>query len=207
MTDPFSNLDPAKQQKIINASLQEFAEHGFEQASTNRIVKEAGIGKGMLFYYFNSKQELFYYLVEYGMEYIIQNYLSKIDEQEADFIERYRKTAQIKMEAHSENPHIFHFMGSLFLDQGLKLPKKLEAKLIELRRIGNEKLYDHFDHSLFREDIEIEKIFKMIHWIMDGYEKEIISQLQGKKLANIDFAPLWEEFDQYLDALKKSFYK
>ena len=53
--EKFNSLDEEKRQKILDAALMEFAEHGYEKASTNRIVKEAGIGKGMLFYYFKSK--------------------------------------------------------------------------------------------------------------------------------------------------------
>ncbi|MGK7378723.1 TetR/AcrR family transcriptional regulator [Planococcus sp. 1R117A] len=56
--EKFKNLENKKKQTILNAALQEFAENGYQQASTNRIVKNAGIGKGMLFYYLESKRQL-----------------------------------------------------------------------------------------------------------------------------------------------------
>ncbi|NQD68578.1 TetR family transcriptional regulator, partial [Bacillus haikouensis] len=37
------NID--KQERIINAAMQEFVKAGFEKASTNEIVKEAQISK------------------------------------------------------------------------------------------------------------------------------------------------------------------
>nr|WP_316047273.1 helix-turn-helix domain-containing protein [Planococcus glaciei] len=40
--EKFINLDDKKKQKILDAALQEFAEHGYQQASTNRIVKKSG---------------------------------------------------------------------------------------------------------------------------------------------------------------------
>lgn len=73
----FESLEESKQHKIRQAALEEFAAHGYEKASTNRIVKAAGIGKGMLFYYFTSKQELYEYLVKYSLEFIQSQYLIK----------------------------------------------------------------------------------------------------------------------------------
>jgi hypothetical protein len=45
----FFNLPKEKQQQIVQASLREFAEHGYDLASTNRIVEEAKISKGVVF--------------------------------------------------------------------------------------------------------------------------------------------------------------
>ena len=42
ITKTFKNVDPDKQLLVLNAALKEFTEKGFEQASTNQIVKECG---------------------------------------------------------------------------------------------------------------------------------------------------------------------
>ncbi|GAB2497270.1 hypothetical protein GCM10008929_17930 [Alkalibacterium psychrotolerans] len=64
MDEAFLSLDKEKQDRILDAAFQEFAEKGYEQASTNQIAKAAGIGKGTLFYYFKNKQNLFYDLID-----------------------------------------------------------------------------------------------------------------------------------------------
>ena len=48
----FEGLSEEKQARIINGALEEFTKNGFEKASTNVIVKNAGISKGALFKYF-----------------------------------------------------------------------------------------------------------------------------------------------------------
>ncbi|MER2064628.1 MAG: helix-turn-helix domain-containing protein, partial [Alkalibacterium sp.] len=63
MDAAFLSLDKSKQEKILNAAFQEFSDKGYQQASTNRIAKQAGIGKGTLFYYFGNKEKLFQYLI------------------------------------------------------------------------------------------------------------------------------------------------
>ncbi len=55
----FDNLEPQKRGRVLNESLREFAEHGYHQASMNRIVARLGIAKGSLFQYFGSKEGLF----------------------------------------------------------------------------------------------------------------------------------------------------
>lgn len=207
ITDTFTNLDSEKQQRIINAALMEFAEQGYEKASTNRIVKEAGIGKGMLFYYFKSKQELYLFLLNYSMEFINSEYLTRIDDGERDFIERYKQAGYLKFEATQKNLHVFNFLGSFVVNKSMKLPEKIEKQYLELRTLGYSKIYSNIDTSLFREDVEPERIYKFIRWTMEGYERELLQRLEGENLTSYDYTPLWDEFYGYLDDLKKVFYK
>ena len=44
--DTFFNLSEEKSTLIEDAALNEFAEHGFDNASINRIVEKADIAKG-----------------------------------------------------------------------------------------------------------------------------------------------------------------
>ncbi|MRR31852.1 TetR/AcrR family transcriptional regulator [bacterium] len=45
----FFNLPPEKREKIIDAAVEEFAQNGLENASTNRIVENSGISKGSFY--------------------------------------------------------------------------------------------------------------------------------------------------------------
>lgn len=58
MNDKFWDLKKAKQDKMINGALKIFARNGFRHASTDEIVAEASISKGLLFHYFYSKAGL-----------------------------------------------------------------------------------------------------------------------------------------------------
>lgn len=46
-------------ERILKASIEEFAEKGYAAASTNSIAKKAKVAKGLLFYYFKSKENLY----------------------------------------------------------------------------------------------------------------------------------------------------
>jgi AcrR family transcriptional regulator len=64
----FHKLPPEQQQGILRAALGEFAAHGFNGASLNRIIDAAGISKGSMYYYFDGKEDLYAYVarVELG---------------------------------------------------------------------------------------------------------------------------------------------
>ncbi|SFS19993.1 TetR/AcrR family transcriptional regulator [Yoonia litorea] len=49
----------ARPSEIIDAGIDEFAEHGFERARLDRIAKAAGIAKGTIYLYYESKEALF----------------------------------------------------------------------------------------------------------------------------------------------------
>ena len=60
----FLNLPEEKRETIMNAAVEEFAEYGLENASTNRIVKNSGIAKGSFYQYFDDKQDVFMHLLD-----------------------------------------------------------------------------------------------------------------------------------------------
>jgi len=193
--------------KILNAAFEEFSDYGYKLASTNRIVKKAGTGKGMLYYYFNSKKGLFEYLVDYAIKFVVNEYLSKIDENESNFIDKFKFESEIKMSAYKKNPYVFNFLGTLYLNKEVELPIDLEKRLLEVNTLGYTKIYKNIDTSLFREDINPDKMLKYIRYSIDGYEKELMNHLKTQKLSSIDVETLLVEFNIYLADLKIIYYK
>ena len=57
-----------KQTDIIKASIRVFSEHGFDGAKMESIAKEAGIGKGTIYEYFESKERLYEEILKFSVE-------------------------------------------------------------------------------------------------------------------------------------------
>lgn len=64
----FAKLPPAQQQAILRTALDEFAAHGFHDASLNRVIEAAGISKGSMYYYFDGKEDLFAHVARVEFE-------------------------------------------------------------------------------------------------------------------------------------------
>jgi AcrR family transcriptional regulator len=55
----FAKVAPERQKAILTAAIEEFAAHGFDGASYNRIIGKAGLSKGAMYYYFDDKRDLY----------------------------------------------------------------------------------------------------------------------------------------------------
>jgi AcrR family transcriptional regulator len=64
MFSKFLSLDREKQDRILNAAIKEFALKGYKNASTNEIVREAEISKGLLFIISRTRRSCFcFYMI------------------------------------------------------------------------------------------------------------------------------------------------
>ena len=68
----FENLEPDKQQRLIDSAAEEFAAKGYDAASLNRILELAGMSKSSLYYYFDDKADLFTTLVDRSLAYLFR---------------------------------------------------------------------------------------------------------------------------------------
>lgn len=64
----FHKLAQEKRERLLDIAAQEFATHGFEDASVNRILEHAQMSKGAAYYYFEDKVDLFFTVVQYCNE-------------------------------------------------------------------------------------------------------------------------------------------
>ncbi|MGB7337552.1 MAG: TetR/AcrR family transcriptional regulator [Phototrophicaceae bacterium] len=67
----FKKLDAKRRDTIMEAAAKIFAENGYQGASINQILQQAGLSKGVAYYYFEDKADLFATTIEF--------YLSQID--------------------------------------------------------------------------------------------------------------------------------
>ena len=63
----FENLNAERQRRLFDSAAQEFAAHGYDGASLNRILEKSGMSKSSLYYYFDDKADLFTTLIERSM--------------------------------------------------------------------------------------------------------------------------------------------
>ncbi|NNE56120.1 MAG: TetR/AcrR family transcriptional regulator, partial [Flavobacteriales bacterium] len=54
----YEEIRQSRRQEILEAALIVFAESSYHAASVSQIAKKAGISKGLMYNYFNSKEEL-----------------------------------------------------------------------------------------------------------------------------------------------------
>src|SRR5262245_40426760 len=207
MNSKFLSLEPAKRAPIVNASLKEFARKGFDDASTNEIVKQAGISKGLLFHYFNTKKELFLFLFDYSVEILKTEYLASLNTDERDIFARYRQAALLKVDIIHKHPYVFDFIGVAASTESEQVNEELETRKKHLRALSLAKLFENIDVSKFSSDIDVKRAVNIIAWVMEGYEKQAQKDLQGMPLSRVDYDAFLADFDAYIEMLKNCLYQ
>lgn len=67
VSETYLRLDAAKQQRILDALLQEFSAHSLATAQVARIVQAAGIARGAFYKYFDDLTDAYGYLFKQVM--------------------------------------------------------------------------------------------------------------------------------------------
>ncbi len=207
MFTKFLNLKPEKQERILNAAIREFAQKGFKNASTDEIVKEANISKGALFYYFNSKKDLFLFLYDHFIEIFIKEFFGKIDLNEKNILKRWRQIALVKIELINKYPEVFDFMLVANMEDSEEIKRDLECRNKEVLTSSYEKLFKDIDTSKFKEDIDIKRAIDIIIWTMEGFSDREQEKIKSLSLDQIYYDNVLQEMNVYIKLLKTSFYK
>ncbi|MCM1254291.1 MAG: TetR/AcrR family transcriptional regulator [Clostridium sp.] len=202
MNEKFFDLKKEKQDRMINASLKLFALNGYKHASTDDIVTEAGISKGLLFHYFGSKLGLYTFLYDYSVRFMKLELTRGVLESNhsSDYFEIRKQIEFAKMQVLKNYPYM-----QQFLDRS-KSENVSEALLaIEEQRSVLPEVYASImaqaDTSLFMEKVDINKLDAMLDYTTKG--------LMTEHFQNASFHPemLYEETVSYLMMMKEITYK
>lgn len=89
-SNTFLRLNTDKKKKLIDASFKEFSLNNFNDASINRIIKEAGISRGSFYMYFEDKKDLYFYLLEQYLEVLINNMKNDLIKNKGDLFKMFQ---------------------------------------------------------------------------------------------------------------------
>jgi AcrR family transcriptional regulator len=116
----FFNLPEEKRGKIFNAAVEEFAEYGLENASTNRIVKNSGIAKGSFYQYFEDKQDVFMHMINVIEHKEMEFFKDKHPPSDnMDTFQYFRWLIKVGMEFGFAHPRLVQAAWRVLLGEGL----------------------------------------------------------------------------------------
>lgn len=200
------NTNDPKIQRIINAALQEFSSRGYDEASTNRIAKTAGISKALMFHYVKSKEDLFLFLLNYCRKTIDNDYLKKMDLQEKDLFKRLLQSYSLQIELMKRNPWIFDFTNLSLATKSETINQKLAEMAAQEQLVCAEELFRSIDSAKFRTGLNVERCKQLILWGNIGFTNEILEELKHTDYEQIDYQAISDRLSQYLEDLQMVFY-
>lgn len=127
----FENLPDEKRERVLSEATREFADHGYHQASVNRIVSRLGIAKGSLFKYFGNKEGLFRYLFGHAVAEFKAPLKAIRDNDSGDFFERIEQSFLASGAFIDAHPHIYRIYLKMLFNENFPLR---ETFLGEIRK-------------------------------------------------------------------------
>lgn len=199
MNSKFFDLSKEKQDRMINAALKVFALNGYRHASTDDIVREAGISKGLLFHYFQNKIGVYDFVYDYSVRYMKLE-LSMIPKTETDLFELFRYAEEAHMRATKEYPYMKLFMDRTRSEDVSEALLYTEKKKEAMEAVYDD-LYSRADYAAFPVGVDGEKVRSMLEYTITG--------IMTERFLNASFQPemLYEEICGYLDMMKRIFQK
>lgn len=201
------NTEPKKRDVILNAALKEFSLKGFDNASTNVIAKEAGISKGLMFHYINSKKDLFLFLYDYCADRINKEYIDLMNFNEKDIFKRLRKSYILQIELLKQHPWIFDFIMMSDMTNSEEINKKLEERVNKKLSQCQKQMFEIVDETKFRSGLNLERCKQIIFWTNVGFTNEILEDIRKSSITELDYDQILTQLDNYLNELKDIFYK
>lgn len=200
MNEKFFDLKKEKQDRMINAALKIFAMNGYKHASTDDIVREAGISKGLLFHYFGSKLGLYTFLYDYSVRFMKLELTSGVSSTSTDYFEIRKQMEYAKMQVLKNYPYMQGFLNrckSEDVNEALIAIEKQRNLIQDVYAV----LKNQSDRSLFVSDVEFEKLDSMLDYTITG--------LMTARFDSSSFQPemLYEETVSYLDMMRKISYR
>ena len=195
-----------KRDRVLNAAMKEFVK-GYKNASTDVIVREAGISKGLLFHYFNTKKELFIYLHEYAQKIVLAEYFNLINLKQRDILERWQQMVMLKIDLVHKYPSIFEFIAADYQGENDDAILEINKRNFDFSDKVYTKLFSDVDYSLFRDDINVHKAMDVIVYTMDGYANSEVGSDKAQKDDEIQYDRYIKEVEEYIFLLRKCFYK
>ncbi len=166
----------SKKDKIIEASLAEFAEYGYDKASTDRISTKAGVSKGLIFHYFGSKDNLYMIIINKCIDDIFDEF-NKIEFKDVEFTSMLIKITKMKYNFFINNPMHYQILVNGLYHAPKKLKAKLEHRFSELKQIGLNILVDMIKDLPIRKDIQSNDILTVFSSIINVFEGKYLSYL------------------------------
>ena len=180
---------------MMNAGLQIFALNGYRHASTDDIIKQADISKGLLFHYFGSKSGYYAFLYSYINRYALLELSSSLRDPKKDFFQLQRDILRAEAVLMDQYPFLFLFLESVRNEDD-------EEGLQSLGAIGRN-VYDFYEDVQSKADFsdysrvdQPQRLESIIHYVKIGVMRQILGD------SSVNAAEYLRTMDSYIRTLQ-----
>ncbi len=195
MNDKFFDLKREKQDRMINAGLKVFSKNGYRHATTDEIVREAAISKGLLFHYFGNKVGMYVFLMDYSVRFLLLEMSRKVDKEEKDFFVIAKQVEDAALVVLKNYPYMQAFLEKASSEICLEaLEESEDQKRAYFSQV--DEYYAQAAQTSVREEVSLSRIKDMFKYVKRGILTENLA------LDTIQPEMMYEQICTYLNLLE-----
>jgi len=180
--EKFINLPGEKRIAIINAGLKAFSKSGYKKCAVSDIASLAGVAKSMIFHYFGTKKNMYFYLMEFIGNAIVNEMKSTDIDVECDFFARIRLGTEVKVAVLKKYPCAISFVASFCIETDKEVADEIKLWLGQGFAFSTSFALKDIDTEKFKAGGEPSLVLKLLH----GYSESFVSKVQKQPDLDID---------------------
>lgn len=204
VTKNFEKISAEKKEQIITKGIEIFSKFSFVEARTDLITCEAGISKGLLFYYFGSKKNFYLYLFNHTIDLLTQDL--KYEEIHGNFYEIIFDMMDMKYDLMTRYPNETKFLNMVSKETHKEVSKEVRNIFSIYHKKSKEKsskiLLNAIKKLKLRQDIDTQKIIESLSLYIDAIVMKYLHLYQDNPMELFDnFHEFKKDVKEYLDLM------
>ncbi len=205
MKKTFDKLPEGKKQNILFACIEEFGENGYEHSTLDRIVLRAGISKGGLYEYIESKEDLYFYIVGLTYDELYDFIEAEINHRSIhlpdDIVDRMRLVAEIAIDFYIRHPHYLEIIvGTYHLPKADLAAKAQSVFMTRFLHLFGDADFRSIPHPR-------EEVLNLLTWMLLRTRYDFLVEYRQNRDEETVRNRYLAKWDFYVSVLKKGLYQ
>ncbi|WP_051412198.1 TetR/AcrR family transcriptional regulator [Halonatronum saccharophilum] len=177
--------DESKKVKIIDAALKLFSSKGYHKTKMIEIADEAGVAKGTLYWYFDSKKQLFQAILLNGISQLVNRMKEDILEEEGAR-DKLRKVIELSIRFFAECKQL----SKMYQESTVAISQDFKEKLFEIKeeevRLILKIIDEGKEEGVFRVDLDSSDLSNILIGMIGSFNPHFHTTDEEDLLTKID---------------------
>ncbi|MCJ7666144.1 MAG: TetR/AcrR family transcriptional regulator [Actinobacteria bacterium] len=194
--------DFKNRERLIDAALEEFSTHSYQEASLNSIIKKADVSKGSFYFHFKDKRSLYLHLFDEIAKLKVgffQKYLSEnpIDLQDQDFFELIKVSSEAGIKFALAHPAYYRLALNFYREKGNRIYDEVKDRFSsDFGSLTKPAIERSLKEGKFREGFDSDFIVRLINFLLLNFDTIFPYEKSGS------MEEIMKIFDKYIDFIK-----
>ena len=199
---PTKDMGEGRFDMVANAALEAFGRDGYKGASTEQIARKAGMSKGLLFFYFRNKRELYLKTMEWMYGKAVEIAVDQEFWEITDLFDLLIYAAEKKSALMRQYPWAMEFCIRAFYPDHRDIAGTMNSWNAAMIDQMPKHYFKNVDWSKFRDGIEPSYALNLLIWLADGWMHS-----RRSTGSPVDIDQMMEEFYRWCDMVRSWTYK